>query len=107
MTSDYTKLTKEAKSLGGPDALRSHYAREGRAEAAAIGIAVGAGAMWLVKKVHARVASSRTERAVPDSVQESAVEATGGAAKEGADSRIQTGSATACAEAATKNAPTD
>ncbi|MFJ1997023.1 hypothetical protein [Streptomyces asiaticus] len=110
MTSDYTELTKEAKSLGGPDALRSHYTRKGRAEAAAIGIALlgaGAGAKWLVEKAHARVARSRTERAVSDSEQESAVEATGDDAKEGAGNGIQTGSATACAEAATKNAPTD
>lgn len=96
MTSVYTDLTKEAKLLGGPDALRAFYESRGRAAAAAlasgsrsgaagIGIAAlaGAGAMWLGKEVHARVARSRTERAVPDSGQESAVEATGGPAAEG------------------------
>lgn len=85
MTSDYTERTKEAKSLGGPDALRSHYAREGRAQAAVIGIALlgaGAGAKWLTKKVHACVANARTEQAVPDPEPESAVETTGGVAKE-------------------------
>jgi hypothetical protein len=79
VTSDYTELTKEAKSLGGPDALRSHYAREGRAQVAVLGVALlgaGAGAKWLVRKVHARVASSRTEHAVPDPEQQSTVETT-------------------------------
>ncbi|GGT22153.1 hypothetical protein GCM10010222_75060 [Streptomyces tanashiensis] len=59
MTSDYTELTKEAKSLGGPDALRSHYEKEGRAQAAVIGIALlgaGAGAKWLMSKVYDREA---------------------------------------------------